>query len=44
LNSTNGTWLYIGDDFTIADGMVFRCGSIILECALEEPLMDQNND
>ncbi len=35
LSSTNGTWLYVVDDFTIADGMVFRCGSLVMECGFQ---------
>jgi hypothetical protein len=36
--STNGTWMYVADEFTIADGMIFKCGSLIVECGLQESL------
>ncbi len=40
--STNSTWLYIGNEFTIADGMVFKCGSLLLECGLKEYFVCEN--
>lgn len=36
VQSTNGTWLYLGQYTPIVDNMIFKCGPFIFECGLDE--------
>jgi hypothetical protein len=34
LESTNGTWMYIAEDWEIADGMLFKANATLFEARL----------
>jgi len=35
--STNGTWLFVDELFPVSDGLVFKAGQTLFECALFLP-------
>jgi hypothetical protein len=35
--STNGTWLYLNEDFEVYDKMIFKTNQTILQCHLLSP-------
>ncbi|CDW83973.1 UNKNOWN [Stylonychia lemnae] len=42
--STNGTWVYVDDQFRIYDQMVFRSCNYLFQCKLIDPEFDKNDD
>ena len=34
--STNGSWVYVGESSVVVDGLLLRCGSVTIQCLLEQ--------